>query len=71
MDPFRTRGYLDPVPKGFVPRDLVALINEFQRGFDGTRTLIMGPKKRVSKANITGHRNSLNKVVGMGGEGKI
>ena len=43
LDLFGTRGYPDPLPKGFVPRDLVSLKKEFRRGFDGTRALIVGP----------------------------
>ena len=43
LDLFGTRGYPDPLPKGFVPRDLMVLKKEFRRGFDGTRALVVGP----------------------------
>ena len=43
LDLFGTRGYLDPLPKGFVPRDLMALKKEFRHGFDRTRALVVGP----------------------------
>ena len=71
LDLLGTRGYPNPLPKGFVPRDLMALKKEFRRGFDETRALIVGPKKRFSDASKTGHRNPLNKGADMGGEGKI
>ena len=43
LDLFGTRGYPDPLPKGFVPRDLMALKKDFRRRFDGTRALVVGP----------------------------
>ena len=41
LDLFGTRGYPDPLPKGFVPKDLMALEKEFRCGFDGTRALVV------------------------------
>ena len=42
LDLFGTKGYPYPLPKGFVPRNLMALKQEFRCGFDGTRALVVG-----------------------------
>ena len=71
LDFLGARGSQYLVPTGFIPRGQLTLEKKFCCELDRACALIVGAEKGIIESSNSGHQNTLNRFLDLGGRGRL